>query len=526
MDGTRPAASSRSHSRVTRLAPSTPPLPRLGAVTRRLDPLGPALALVSGAVFWLRGFDGVLTRDLALYAYAGQQVADGVPPYVGVMNRSGPLAHLVPGAGAWLGDVLDVDDLLAVRVVMLLVSVLVVWGTYVLAREVFGSRVVGASAALFVATMPAFVLYAAGGPRDKTTMMLFLTVALGATVRGRWGWAGACLALATLTWQPAFLPGAATVGIAAILAPGRRAASLLRVAGAGIVTTLVFVVGFALAGALPEALDGFIRIHLTATYQPGLAENLEVAWEAVGEAYGFATYPLLAGLVALPVVTLPSLWRLVRRVDSPDRAGDVALVAATAGELAGLVWSYRTFNGWADALVLVPYAALGLAGVLALVLRALPRRAGAAVAVAACSGLLVGGLDYSLDDHEPVLRAQRAEVAAVLDILPDATIVSIEAPQPLVLAHRVNPTPHQMFRLGLETYVDDTWPGGLTGYAAWISRSRPDIVAVGGGARYDWLMPTLDAHYVEVGTTTGWYWYVDRDLGPDTLSRLEEAVED
>ena len=82
-------------------------------MTRRLDLLGPALALVAGVVFLLRGFDGVLTRDLALYAYAGQQVADGVPPYVGVMNRSGPLAHLVPGAGAWLGDLLSVDDLLA-----------------------------------------------------------------------------------------------------------------------------------------------------------------------------------------------------------------------------------------------------------------------------------------------------------------------------------------------------------------------------------------------------------------------------
>jgi hypothetical protein len=83
-----------------------------------------------------------------------------------------------------------------------------------------------------------------------------------------------------------------------------------------------------------------------------------------------------------------------------------------------------------------------------------------------------------------------------------------------------------MFRLGLETYVDDTWPGGLEGYAAWISRNRPTIVAVGGGARYDWLMPTLDAHYVEIGTTTGWYWYVDRDVGPAALRELQDAVAD
>jgi hypothetical protein len=199
-------------------------------------------------------------------------------------------------------------------------------------------------------------------------------------------------------------------------------------------------------------------------------------------------------------------------------------VAVTAGELVGLAWSWRTFNGWADALVLVPYAALGLAGVLALVLGRLPRRAGLAVALAACLVLLAGGVRWAVAERDPVLVGQRAEVDAVVDVLPDATMLSIEAPQPLVLAHRVNPSEHQMFRLGLERYVDRTWPGGLAGYAEWISRTRPTIVAVGGGARYDWLMPTLRADYVEFGTSTGWYWYVDRDTDPGTLARLKEAV--
>ena len=48
-------------------------------------------------VYTLRGFHGVLTRDLGVYSYAGQQVADGVPPYLGSLNRAGPLAHVLPG---------------------------------------------------------------------------------------------------------------------------------------------------------------------------------------------------------------------------------------------------------------------------------------------------------------------------------------------------------------------------------------------------------------------------------------------
>ena len=66
---------------------------------RRPDPFAGVVALGSLVVFALHGTEGMLSRDLGIYAYAGQQVADGVPPYVGVLNRAGPLAHVLPGVG-------------------------------------------------------------------------------------------------------------------------------------------------------------------------------------------------------------------------------------------------------------------------------------------------------------------------------------------------------------------------------------------------------------------------------------------
>ena len=106
-------------------------------------------------------------------------------------------------------------------------------------------------------------------------------------------------------------------------------------------TTLVFVAGFALAGALPDALDGFIRIHLTDTYQPGLQRRPGGdLGGAPGGVRASRLYLLVAGLAALPLVSAPALLRLARRRTTPEgRARDVALVAATAGELAGLAWS-------------------------------------------------------------------------------------------------------------------------------------------------------------------------------------------
>ncbi|MGB6004187.1 MAG: hypothetical protein WBG36_06170, partial [Ornithinimicrobium sp.] len=173
---------------------------------RRVDPWGLAVAAIGAAVFLLQGFGGVLSRDRGLYAYAGQQFADGVPPYEGVLNRAGPLAHMVPGFGAMIARALGTDDLLTMRVMMMVLTVLTVWLTYFLGRDMFGSRVAGVVAAATLLSSRAVVIYAGGGPREKTTMVLLVVCALLAIAHRRWGWAGVATALATLTWQPAFFP--------------------------------------------------------------------------------------------------------------------------------------------------------------------------------------------------------------------------------------------------------------------------------------------------------------------------------
>src|SRR5215207_3595231 len=84
-------------------------------LVRRVDPWGPLFALAGTVIFLLHGFGGTLTRDLALYAYSGQQFAEGEPPYVSVLNRAGPLAHIVPGIGAAFARVVGTDALLTQR---------------------------------------------------------------------------------------------------------------------------------------------------------------------------------------------------------------------------------------------------------------------------------------------------------------------------------------------------------------------------------------------------------------------------
>ncbi|MGI8645872.1 MAG: glycosyltransferase family 39 protein, partial [Nocardioides sp.] len=186
---------------------------------RRPDPVGVIVALAAAGIFVAHGFDGELTRDLGLYAYAGQQVADGVPPYVGLMNRSGPLAHLVPGLGAAVARLVGTDDLLGMRALFLVLSIACVWFVYLLGRDLYDSRLAGVVAAGLLVCVPGVISYATNGPREKTTMMLLLAVALLAATRRRWWWAGVAVALTTLTWQPVFFPALVAVAGAAAAAP-------------------------------------------------------------------------------------------------------------------------------------------------------------------------------------------------------------------------------------------------------------------------------------------------------------------
>ena len=85
----------------------------------------------------LHGFNGMLTRDLAVYSYAGQQVAEGVPPYLGILNRAGPLAHVIPGIGVGIARIGGFDDVLTMRLLFMVIATLCVCAVYVLgARRV------------------------------------------------------------------------------------------------------------------------------------------------------------------------------------------------------------------------------------------------------------------------------------------------------------------------------------------------------------------------------------------------------
>ena len=507
----------------TETAPESAPAPETRRRFRRPDPLVWLSCAAALGVYLLHGFDGRLTRDLGVYSYGGQQVAEGVAPYVAIVNRAGPLGHLIPGIGVVVGRAFGADDVLSMRVLNMLLSIVTIGLVYALGRDLYRSRAAGLAAAAAMLSFQGFLTYATYGPREKTAMVLFVVLALLAMLKQRWGTTGFFIALATLTWQPVFLAAIAGAAVAACLGlPAGRFRALVRIAVGGAIPTAITVGFYAAIGELQVFLDDFLLINARYTKQVSLLDSPADLWKLMHDAYGWSLWVFIVGSLAQLVLTAVVLTRRTTR-RTPRGA---ALAGTGVVFVVGVLWSLKAFNGWPDAFFLLPGAALGIGGIAVVLARWLPSKVALAAVLVwalAATGMAV---DYSVSNRDDTLDGQRADVEAVMELLPpDATMLSVESPEPLVLAHKRNISRYQLLGNGLIDYLDDTWPGGEMGYGRWVAEQAPTVITVGSDQIPGWLSPTLE-NYRRVGRSVGWFWYVRRDVGPETLETLSDVLHD
>lgn len=480
---------------------------------RVVDPI--AVGLVAAGVCALSGWNGPLTRDLGVFVYGGERVLDGVPPYAGVFNSVGPLADLAPALGIWLGRLVGLGPVHGARLLFLVLTAVCCALVCLLGRQTLGGRAGGLIAAAAMLSFRLFVVLGGSGPREKTTMVLFLVAALVLLGRRRWLAAGACTALATLAWQPVLAVAAATAAVSVANAgAGRLRAAAAFVLGGAIPSAAA--VGYFLAeGRLGLAIDGFVLINLQDTRQPSALTDPATTWHVVWTGYGWSTLVVAGGLLAL--LGLAAVRLVGRRANDP-------VVALAAGAVAALAWTTYAVNGAPDLFVLLPFAAVGVAGaVLAVARHAGPRIRPLLVAATVTVAVTVAA-GQALAARSDVLLAQQADVRRVVTAVPDATLASFDAPNALVLAGRTNPSRYQLFISSQERYVDAHYPGGLAGYAAWVDRVRPTVLVARRGGLPEWTLPGLRPHYAWAGRARGWTWYVARSAGPATLAAVRAAL--
>jgi hypothetical protein len=473
-----------------------------------------AVALVSTVVYGLHGFDARLSRDLGVFVYGGEHVARGVPPYVDIFNTVGPLADAVPGLAIWAGGLIGVDPILSARLLFLVLSVASCALVGVLARDVFSSRLAGFTAAAVFLTFQDFIELATDGPREKTTMVLFLVVTLVMVQRRRWFWAGVGTALATLVWQPALAVAVAAMVVAVLTGRSGRVRALTRFVLGGLVPSVATLVVLGATGALPQAWAGFVTVNVRYTHQPS-------AWTAPSFTLGFLWHGYHASLVVFAVGLLALLALGAAAVRRRRGAGEVALAAAA---LVGLAWTLLAINGPPDLFELLPLAALGIAGAVVTVVRRLPAAAAVSVVAVTCAASVGLAVVESVGSVSDRLGQQRADIAAVMAAVPrGAEVLSINAPEVLAISDGSNPTAYQVFDGAIDRYLGHTTVGGVDGYAALVERLRPTVLVVGHGDTARWPATLLDEDYRRAGSCSSWTWYVSRDAGPATWAAVRAA---
>jgi hypothetical protein len=490
-----------------------------------VDPFTPLVGLVSLLIYVLNGFGGYLGRDLGLYVYAGQMVADGEPPYVAILNRAGPLAHLLPGLGVSIARVFGFDDVLGARLLFCAFAVGAVCATYMVGRDLFTSRVVGLVTAATMLTFDGFTHYASNGPREKTFMVLCLVWVMWCAHRQRWLTAGVFIALATLTWQPAFLLMLIITVISILLTSDRRIGSLGRVMVGGLIPTAICALYFVVVGAFKDFLDGFFLINAQYTEAVPFSRHPRGLWRAFEVAYGVSLYFLLVGMATLLTLTVVTLLVKSRR----QASNGASLIAIGAAAAWGIAWTYHDINGWPDLFVLLPFGAVGIGALAHEIVRHVPAKVALSLAVTWVvlgTAVATAYAAHSAMHGNTALSLERKSVETVFDNLPaGSTLQSIEAPQSLVLSGKTNPSRIQMFGAGFDDYVDETYPGGLKGFGEGIGRESPTVLAVQGRVP-PWLSETVAIQYQRVGAALGWGWYVNVSVGAKAISALTTKLHD
>jgi 4-amino-4-deoxy-L-arabinose transferase-like glycosyltransferase len=457
-------------------------------IRRYLTWAGGLLALAIGIALYSQfGLDNELSRDEAIYAYAGQQFAHGVPFYSSIFEQKTPLAAILAGVGAVIARALEANDLHTIRLVFFAFACLTVVGVYLLAKDLWNSRLTGLLAAAVFASFRGFAVDALGGPDAKTPGICFAVFSMALLVRRRWFWGAFAGSLAFLVWQPLGIYVALAVVLAAI-APGReqRWSRLKRVAAGAAIPIAAVVLYLALSGALDRFIVAAFLFPLFGLQREheSLGDRFSLIGQKLAESYGTSGVVLVFGGLLLVCALFAARVRRFRGLASSLHDPYCGVVFASFVPI--VVFSLFDFQGYPDVFPALPYAAIGWGGAWAAATHgAHGERARHAVTALGCAAVaVIVGLSWHAFDtapeNTPGLVAQRTDASSLDRLLrPGETLYVFQDPRALVLTRRRNPDRFVYVGGGIAKWRVDHTAGGFPAWKARVAASHPTIVVMG-----------------------------------------------
>lgn len=467
------------------------------------------LIVVSGSVYSLQGMNTILGRDNAIFLYAGEQFADGVPPYVSIFENKGPMPSFLAGWSISLARPLGIEPIYVVRAAFLLLSSMSVAALFLLAFNLFHSRSIGLLSALTFLTFLGFGRFACAGPRAKTPMVLFQILALTLMVRRSWFWASFCGALACLVWQPAGIFVIAPIVLSYLQSTrGRERVDAVRRALLGGAFPFALTAAYyAIKGNLLDAVYGFGLFNFVylsreaRDWHEGIVNPLRAIYIKDP-----ATAPILVAgfiaMLALYVVRVRGQNGSIARTLKEDAFAGVLLTFPIP-----IIWSYFDFQKYPDAFVFLPYLVVAFAWgawcAVGVLVSTLGRGRGLRMAILAVLAVASVGTSASRyvavgDQGLLVQQRQAKEIRAMVS--PGTALLAIGSPQIHAILNEANLTRYGIMIVGMGAYIDDKEPGGFEGWLERIESQKPPLVIHGytSGLQATKLRTWIQNHYREI----------------------------
>lgn len=463
------------------------------------------LFLFALLIYALYGFHGTLVRDDAIYAYSGQRMAAGIPPYVSIFDHKGPLSPILAGLGVVLGRIFQIDDLFAVRLVFFVISALSVSLVYLLGLHLFRSARIGIVCALTFAAFDGFASYAASGPQAKTPMVLFEILSLLLISQRRWFWAGLCGSLAFLTWQPAIILILVSIVVAFVQTKENRFLAVGKTMLGACVPIIVVFAYFLYKDSVNELLEGLVFFNITHLDRGPTTLLSHIKKPVAAVAWGYTTMllPICVGL-AMDL----SLY-FQDRTPGEYSVGDILQTRFSPILLsfpAPFLWSLIDFQWIADFYFFLPYAAIGFGKFVDFAAQGYSGKNTKGVnnchrhfVFATIIFVLIGIciINSIKTGNNELLDQRRAAYEIETRFGRNMKLVSIGCPELLVLLRRSNPNPYVFIINGIDNRIDADYENGFKGWIKNLEYYDPDVIAFGTteGKHTDTLVNWLEMKY-------------------------------
>lgn len=473
------------------LARVTAPEPTRRGLGREHMPFvaGAVASLVVAVLLFTRfGINGNLSRDESIYAYGGQQFAHGVPPYASIFDVKGPLASMIPGLAVAFAHLIGRNELYLIRVTFFVCACLTVLAIYLLAARLWRSVVAGVVAAVVFASFTGFAEDALSGPDAKTPGILFAVVSMWFACRKQWFWAAFVGSLAFLVWQPLAIYPVIAVAVAALNSPQGRRWRSTGLAFAGLaIPNVAAVIYFAAVGALGKFFESAFVFPVTGLQQghQTVPQRIRHIASVVHTFYRFSGLLLAIGTAVL--VLLVAMQLIEGRRDLRAAVHDPLVCVIFPTLLVQVGFAATDFQGYPDVYPLLPYGALGLGGLAAVLIGLVRSSSARPVAVVAplVAVAVLAGFSWVWFTDAPAsgnhLRVQLANACALnRTVVPGHPLYVLGDPTPLVLTRWRNPDRFIYLASGVDQWKIKHTAGGFEGWTRQISAAHPSVVLVGG----------------------------------------------